>query len=46
VEVDLELARVMRKFTEMTREQRASRDVTAGRGGKALKAEILWADVA
>jgi hypothetical protein len=29
-----------------TREQRASRDVTAGWVGKALKAKILWAGVA
>jgi hypothetical protein len=38
--------RVKPELAETAREQRASRGVAAGREGKALKAEILWADVA
>jgi hypothetical protein len=34
------------ELAETAREQRASRGVAAGRVGKALKAKILWADVA
>jgi hypothetical protein len=34
------------KAGETTREQRISRDIAAGGEGKALKTEILWADVA
>ena len=44
--VDLEATREKPELAETAREQWASRDVTAGREGKALKAEILWADVA
>jgi hypothetical protein len=36
---DLEVTRAKRKLAETAREQRASRGVTAGREGKALKAE-------
>jgi hypothetical protein len=44
--VDLEETRAKPELAEMAREQRASRGVTADREGKALKAQILWADVA
>jgi hypothetical protein len=40
------LAQAKPLLAETTREHRAPRGVTAGREGKALKAEILWADVA
>jgi hypothetical protein len=43
---DPEATRVKQELAETAREQRASRGVTAGREGKALKAEILGADVA
>jgi hypothetical protein len=44
--VELGLARDPQELAETVREQRASRGVTAGQEGKALKAEILRADVA
>jgi hypothetical protein len=44
--VDLEETRAKPELAEMAGEQRASRGVPAGREGKALKAKILWADVA
>jgi hypothetical protein len=44
--VEVELARAKPAQAETTREQRALRGVTADREGKALKAEILRADVA
>jgi hypothetical protein len=44
--VELGLARVRPELAETAREHRAPRGVTADRVGKALKAEIPWADVA
>jgi hypothetical protein len=38
--------RTLRGAGETAREHRISRDITAGDEGKALKTEILWADVA
>jgi hypothetical protein len=43
---ELELARAKPKLAETAREQRAPKGVAADREGKALKAKILWADVA
>jgi hypothetical protein len=43
---ELGATRATPELAETAREQRASRGVTAGREGKALKAEILWVDVA
>jgi hypothetical protein len=44
--VERELARAKPELAETAREQRAPRGVAADREGKALKAKILWADVA
>jgi hypothetical protein len=43
---ELGATRAKPELAETAREQRASEGVAAGREGKALKAKILWADVA